>query len=444
MKKELLSVMSLSLLALGAWGAETSHPVPAWDRARFQIGAYCLNPPEIRTRPVIRGVRECGIDFLIGIPADDVRALDICAEEGVGVVVNGVFPGWWGGDGSRAGKMKETCPLEKYRKAAARFVRHPAIVAVDIGDEPSALDFPHYRAVVESLRTWAPGLPLYLNLYPNYASVAANTGKQTRNQLGTATYAEHIARYAEQVPLSYLSYDFYPYMDNDAANDRFRLKMWDNFRIVADSCRATGRDFWYIPQVNSHYARIHMTENTLRFQAHAALAFGAVSITWACYTPGWWTNNVLRADGTPNPEYGRLKTVNAELRRLGDVFMRYRNVATHFVGFAPEEHLDTIGIAVRPSLDAAGFADVKAADGAPLVVGEMAAREKGRPGALFVLVADDMYDRHPAVRTVRFRAPSGRRVRAWNGAGEAKVRDEGAGVFSVAVQSCGAVLLSAE
>ena len=417
-------------------------PVPQWDRARFQIGAYCLNPPSVRTREVIRDIRACGIDFIVGVPVTDVRALDFFAEAGVGVVATAAFPGWWGGDGSRAGKMKDDCPLAAYRACARKFRDHPALIAADIGDEPSALDFPHYGAVVRQIQADLPGLPLYLNLYPNYASVAENSGRQTFNQLGTPTYLEHVARYAADVPLPYLSYDFYPYMNADGVNDRFRLKMYDNFRIVADSCRATGRDFWYIPQVNSRYADLHMTENTLRFQAHAAMAFGAVSITWGCYTPGWWTNNVIRADGTPNVEYGRLQKVNGELRRLGEPFMRYRNLATHFVGFPASEKLDTVGIAVADRLAAAGFADLAAADGAPLLVGEMAARDGSAGRALFVLAADDMYDRHPATHRVRFR--SSRPVRACGGNGPVAVADEGAGVLSVPLASNAAVLLVAE
>ena len=413
--------------------------VPPWSRERFRIGAYCLNPPSVRTREVVRGVRACGIDFVVGLPVSDVRALDIFAEEGVGAVVSGVFPGWWGGDGSRAGKMCEVNPLETYGRCAARFADHPAIVAADIGDEPSALDFPHYGAIVKLLRRDVPGLPLYLNLYPNYASVAENSGRQTQNQLGTPTYREHIARYARHVPLDYLSYDFYPYMGAAAADVRFRLKMWDNFRIAAESCRETGRDLWYIPQVNSRRADLHMTENTLRFQAHAAMAFGAVSLTWACYTPGWWTNNVIRADGAPNVEYARLKTVNAELRRLGGDFMRYRNVATHFVGFPPEERLDTVGVAVVDRLQAAGFADVACADGSPLLVGEMVARDGAGGRALFVVAVDDMYDQHPARHRVRFRTDGP--VRALGGRGSIAVDDGDGGVRSVPLDSNGAVLL---
>ena len=38
-----------------------------------------------------------------------------------------------------------------YAKAKEKFLPHPAIMAVDIGDEPSKSDFAHYAKVVEYL-----------------------------------------------------------------------------------------------------------------------------------------------------------------------------------------------------------------------------------------------------------------------------------------------------
>lgn len=416
---------------------------PTWDRRKFQIGAYCLNPAGVRTDAVVRDIKACGIDFIIGMDVGDVKTLDLFAKHGLAVFANGAFPGWWGGNGRNAGQMATCNSLAAYRVRADDFPDHPAIWAADIGDEPSALDFPHYGDVVANLRTWAPGLPLYLNLYPNYASVAENTGTQTTSQLGTPTYKAYIDEYCRHVPLDYISYDFYPYMKDARANDVFRLKMYDNFKIVADACRATGRSFWYIPQVNSRYEDQHMTENTLRFQAYAAMAFGAESIAWACYTKGWWVNNVINADGTKNVEYDRLRTVNAELRRLGEPFMRFRNVATHFIGFPATEKLDTIGVSVKNELDTGYVKGVRATDGAALLVGEMVSRDAATEArALFVMAADDMYDRCPTNHTIVFWTGFPH-VRVTGGQGPVAVRHGAkAGTYAFDLPSSAAALIT--
>ena len=55
---------------------------------------------------IVKAIHDCGVDFIIGgLPASDRATLDIFAKHGVGAIVNGVVPGWWGGDGTRAGKI---------------------------------------------------------------------------------------------------------------------------------------------------------------------------------------------------------------------------------------------------------------------------------------------------------------------------------------------------
>ena len=79
-----------------------------------------------------------------------------------------------------------------------------------------------------------------------------------------------------------------------------------------------------------------------------AAAFGAEAITWACSGKGWFTNNVLTAKGEKTEQYEKLKKVNGELHSIGPRYMRYRNAATHFVGFKPENGLENIGVLMIP------------------------------------------------------------------------------------------------
>ena len=284
-------------------------------------------------------------------------------------------------------------------------------------------------------------MPLYLNLYPNYASVAQNTGKQTINQLGTKTYAEHVEVYCREVPLDYISYDFYPYMSAQAGTDRFLSKMYDNFLVVADACHRTKKSFWYIPQVNSRDGMSPTSENRLRFQVNAALSFGAEAITWACWCKGWWTNNVLDAAGQQTEQYEKLKRVNAELKTLGPQYMRFRNVATRFVGFAADSpHRPSISFAAAP--DGAGYP--RASNGAALLVGEMVARDPTSTArAYFVTAADDPCDAHPATFELVF-SSKGKAVQAWNGRGSVDVTRRADGSCTVPISSCGGMLLIVE
>lgn len=412
------------------------------DRSKLLIGAYCLQP-YARSEAHVRDVKECGVDFITCMDYDRA-ALDLFAKYGLKAIVNGVMPGWWGGDGEKAGQLCKVNPPDRYATAVAAYKDHPAVWMLDIGDEPSALDFPYYGDVVRDLRKRLPNMPLYLNLYPNYASVVQNTGAQTVNQLGTKTYAEHLDVYAREVPLDYLSYDFYVYSAPTNNPEAMIPKMFENFRNAADVCRRTGRSFWYIPQVNSRHASLWMSENMLRYQAHTALSFGAEVINWACWTAGWWTNQVVDASGARTRQYDRLKKVNGELRRLGAEYMRYRSLDTAFVGFdnAAANWLKGVKAESRAAFANGFFEDVKASNGAALVVGDMCARDGSGGRALFVTAVDDPLDRRPATFELTFRCD--RAVRVLGGGGPVSAARDAAGVWHVPFASNGGLLVMAD
>jgi len=117
---------------------------------KLTIGAYHLAPYASKLKHV-RDLAQCGIDVVVNM-CNDRAALDLLAQNGVGAIVSGIVPGWFGGDGSNAGTMAQKNPLEAYELAAQRFEDHPAIIGIDAGDEPSSLDFEHY------------GIPFFLRL----------------------------------------------------------------------------------------------------------------------------------------------------------------------------------------------------------------------------------------------------------------------------------------
>ena len=403
------------------------------DRNRLNVGVYHLKP-YARTEAHVKDLADCGIDFVVCMD-NDRPALDLLHKYGVGAIVSGIVPGWWGGDGNNAGTMAAVNTMDKYEAAAASFEDHPAIWGIDVGDEPSALDFPHYGRIIDYVNRAFPNQLAYLNLYPNYASVSQNNAQETVNQLGTATYAQHIRRYCECVPSDYLCYDFYLYSINVT-------KHYENLRVVADACRDTGRSMWIVLQVNSNKPAEWMSENNLRFQAYTSMAFGAENVIWACYTAGWWHNQVLDGEGNKTQQYDKLKKVNAEIRTLADEYMKYRRVSTHFVGFEGHGDMAAVKQSPIPSLSTGIFFDVKADNGAPLVIGEMVNRHRDGSTALMICAADDPHETAPKEYAVTFRAPD-RSIRALGGNGYKTVTHLGDGVYAVAVKSNEGVLITA-
>jgi hypothetical protein len=428
MKRHLQLIIIALCLALASCQAAPDRQESRMDRSRLNIGAYILQP-YARSEAHIKDLADCGIDFVICID-NDRAALDLLDKYGVGAIVTGVVPGWWGGDGNNAGTLKDRHPLSEYEAAAAAFEDHPAIWGIDIGDEPSALDFPYYGKVMERVEELFPNQFAFLNLYPNYASVAQNTEEQALSQLGTATYEEHIEQYCQYIPADYLSYDFY-YKVAGIEKD------YANLKVVSDACHKNNLDMWVTVQVNSLDPEVWISENELRFQAFSALAFGASNLSWACYTAGWWSNQVVDGEGNKTEQYDKLKKVNAEVHTLAGRYMKYRNTETACVGFEGTDMLDGSGLENQPELEFGRLTGLSA--GCPLVVGKMTARS-GRGKALFICVADDPYSENPQKHTLRFCA-KGRRVKALDGDGPIEVSRTADGCYEIPVVSNQALLL---
>ena len=420
--KRILFTVCTALSLLAPHGGFSAQSALRMDRSKLQIGTYCL-ASYARDEAHVKAVKDCGIDFIYGIPATDRRTLDLCEKHGLGVIATGAVPFWHGMHGEQAGQMKVLRPLAGYETAMAAYVDHPAVWMLDYVDEPSALDFPWIAEVTKLMLAKSPkGVVPYINLYPNYASVVGNTKQQTVSQLGTKTYAEHVAAYMKNIPLDYVCFDFYLYSARgEKARKEKLVQFHENFRDLADACRATGKSLWYIPQVNSSYAELWLSENMLRFQANLALAYGAELIEWACWSreasgatadmpglTGWWTNNVLTPTGEVTQQYAKLRTVNAELQRLGARYMKYRNVMTR-----------------RTEKEA-------------FVVGDMIARDGSGKCALFVLAAADPFDEHPSKQRFVFQAAA---AKAFGGNGELPLEKVGEGRFAVTLDANAGALI---
>lgn len=404
------------------------------NRNRLNIGAYILKP-YARTEQHIKELAESGVEFVVCMD-DDRPALDLFEKYGVGAIVSGIVPGWWGGNGDHAGQLAKTNPMEKYDEAAANFADHPAVWGIDCGDEPSALDFPYYGKVLNKVEKLFPNQFAYLNLYPNYASVSKNNAQETVNQLGTPTYDEHIARYCECIPVDYICYDFYLYSSSVT-------KHYENLRVVADACLKTGRSLWIVLQVNSSRENEWITENGLRFQAYTSMAFGAENIIWACYTAGWWHNQVLDDQGNKTEQYEKMKKVNNEIRTIAEEYMRFKRVSTHFVGFPGHEDMAQVKQAPIEEMSTGVFFDVKADNGAPIVVGQMTSREADGANALMICAADDHHDKEPKSYNIVFRVMDGKTVQAIGGNGKRPVVKLADNSYAVAVSSNEGILITA-
>ena len=397
--------------------------------------------PNYTTDEGARLAANCGLTKVSGgIYAETEQAfLDAALKYGLEVDVI-TTPRICGGGKSHEQTVKEY-PLEKlvdYLDKMNTTLRHPAIAELNLCDEPSALSMPHLGAMCACINERTPATRPYVNLFPNYAHPADATRSAVESHLGTASYEDYVRTYCRTVPLDYICYDYYPCHDDAAVQRQYLPQYLANLKVVADQARRTGRKLRVAQQSNTHPSdTLGPTENKLRFQAYAAMAFGTVELEWACWTDAWgsWKNNLVDKEGKPTEQYHRLKTVNWEVRRIAPSYMKYRNVDTYFVDMcdlaAPLK--DKWGIESVDKVDTGYFLGVEATDGSPLLVGDMVAKNpESRARALFIATCGDDADVKQAKHTVRFRANG--RVFATGPKGPAMLERDADGTYAVSIR----------
>ena len=197
---------------------------------------------------------------------------------------------------------------------------------------------------------------------------------------------------------------------------------------------------WIVLQVNSKDPAKWISLNQLRFQAYTAMAFGAENIIWACYTAGWWDNQVVDENGEKTEQYDKLQAMNAELRAMGDAYMRFRRTSTHFLGFVGSPDLAGVQQAPIDELNTGVFQQVR---GQNIVVGEMTSRTNDGATALMLAAADDPQDVAPKTNTVTFRAYE-RKISLVTPQGTTELTPDADGVYHIELCSNAGALVIAE
>ena len=144
-------------------------------------------------------MKDAGITHsFTGFPSADAmqKALDVAAKVGI--------------------KMVVSCPELKTdpEKIVKRFMNHPAVVGYHLQDEPSI-------SQLKGLGEWGRRIQAidkknfcYVNLFPNFADSA---------QLGTKDYLEYVREYVKQIPLQFVSFDYYPVMKDRLSKPGIRI-----------------------------------------------------------------------------------------------------------------------------------------------------------------------------------------------------------------------------
>lgn len=210
-----------------------------------------------------------------------------------------------------------------------------AVVGFDIEDEPCCADFAGLGRMVAALERYAPGYEVVINLFPNYAMP---------EQLGCATYGEHVRRFVEEVKPPMLSYDHYHFLEADAdaptdadlgnveANlvfenafcSRERAGFFENADIIRDEARRVGIDSMMIALLVQHGPYRNLTREELSYEASVCLAYGFRRMSYFTYglpkgDDGFWhwQHAMIDNEGERDAHYYDVQAISRWLVPLG-------------------------------------------------------------------------------------------------------------------------------
>ncbi len=254
-----------------------------------------------------RELKDMGINVnLSNYPSADAmqKALDLALQVGI--------------------KMVTSCPELKSdpETTVKRFMNHPALAGYFLRDEPVRKDF-------AELAAWAKKIEAFDKKHFCFVNLISSINTTKSEALGTASYAEYVSTFANEVPSQLLSFDFYPIL-----TEGIHESWYAGLEVFSVEAKKLNKPFWAFGLASS-YNELHPvpTIAALRLQLYSNLAYGAQGLEFWAY----WMSPGLRCapiglDGKRTLVYDRIKAVNNEIQNLAGVFVGAKVVAVRHTG----------------------------------------------------------------------------------------------------------------
>ena len=242
-------------------------------------------------------------------------------------------------------KLMISCPELKSatEKTVKRFMSHPALEGYYLADEPSKIQFEELKNWGNLIKSIDQNHYCFVNLYPNINS--------NQSKFGTTSYQEYVDVFDKEFPAPYLSFDFYPVVDQ-ALHPRW----YENLEFFANKYQKDGRPFWAFALTTSYLAysnesdqpsledfyQLYKTYNPektyvhniptladLRLQVNSNLAYGAQGIEYWSFR-GF--GSPLDAQGRRTIVYDHLQKINREIQTLSGIFKGSKLISVAHTG----------------------------------------------------------------------------------------------------------------
>ncbi len=194
-------------------------------------------------------------------------------------------------------------PLQT-EKAVEAMSAHPSLYAYNVWDEPELFEYPEMIRRIREIYKYDTIRPCYVNLFPNYGW----------DDWVEEKYLETLRHYLKNVPISFLSFDYYPVIMKDG--DRVLRDAWyHNLEDIRTAANEANIPIWSFALAKSHNPYPTPTLADLRVQHFSNLVYGAVAFQY------FTTRTIVWNDTVVSHIYPLVKQVNEELKQMEPIFL---------------------------------------------------------------------------------------------------------------------------
>ena len=351
----------------------TMYPKEYFTRKRIKVGTKGNFADGMVTERFLEILAESGLDWVVLTPNNargEVRdmILDFCDEHGIEVY------------------MDEKWLLEDF-SLDADYKHHPSYCGTYCVDEPGTDEMPALAEVQNKYLEETGRMP-FANLLPMYANAAqlkygADVAAIEYYDPDPDLYEKYCRTWMALTKCDFISVDIYPFHTNETYDQYV-----ENLNIFSRVAREYGKDTnLYLQACGWRTDMRHPSLADLRFQVYSGLSFGFKSFVYWCYTPGGFSYmpyHLVHQDGTPSHIYYYAKESIAEVKRLNDVYLSYKNIgAFNFNCTEKTPYLRMTNPTTFPTI-----AEIKSDD--PLLIGCFEANEGNGKAFTVVNMNDNM------------------------------------------------------
>lgn len=336
MFKKILSLLMVLVLAFGFVGCGKKSDLPEYESKQFDISGFWA-PYEI-SEDSFKQYKDVGFTSLAMINHSlektsenqfylgserTMKALEICKKVGLNAILN--YNDWiatWAEDDEN---YYGDTPFSKFDLYGDY---KDIITGVHICDEPFVkhIDIYGNKTLIDDFKKVYPNAKYIVNLIP--ITALSSRGFDSYEQM--MQIIEETFMKPFETP--YVSVDVYPFHEGMTTDDE---TLASNYNYIAKSAKKYNIKPAYVLQASlGNEFEKSLSESDLRWEINNALAFGADTLQYYCYSVPktfnedgtveyMYDNCILNQDDTPSDIYYSLQKLHKEIQSFASVILSY-------------------------------------------------------------------------------------------------------------------------